>query len=87
MFVLCIDPHLSCSDLNNLTKDLTNIMKQSKIEANLKEHKKQSVREIEDRIISMGKKARNEVSSGYIANCMGKKAFNDASTGHIAKCF
>ena len=47
--------------MTNLSKDLANIMKKSKGEADLKEHKKQSVREMEDRIIGMGKKARNEV--------------------------
>ena len=54
---------ICCSDLANLSKDLANIMKKSKEDADLKENKKQSMREIEDRTIGTGKKARNEVRS------------------------
>ncbi len=54
--------HSFFSDIANMSKELASTMKKSKKDSEFKkENRKQSIQEIEDRIISLGKKARNEV--------------------------
>ena len=50
-----------CSDKTAVSKELSLSMKKNRREADLKENKKQSMREIEDRAIEIGMKVHNEV--------------------------
>lgn len=45
-----------------MTKELAAMMKKKRSETDMKENKKQSLQEIEDRAVSIGKKCRSEVS-------------------------
>ena len=53
------------SDRAAVTKELAAMMKKKRSETDMKENKKQSLQEIEDRAVSIGKKCRSEVS--YVA--------------------
>lgn len=66
-FLIAMSP---CSDRAALTKELAVSMKKDRVDADLKDNKKASLRGIEEKAVEIGKKARNEVGMLAATSCV-----------------